>query len=201
MKEADKGRATVIMDKIFYKNKIEELLSDTENYTLIKGDNQDKSIMKKNQKLLQKFKEETTKAEKECIDKFSCKTSNFYGLPKIHKSKCINEAIKEQDADYIKLYVQAPNDLKFRPIVVGPLSPTHRLSNFVDLILKPPCQRVPSVTRDDMDFSNYLPDEVEEHTLIVLFDVVSLYTTACPKKKYFCLIRDNFQTSKAIKPQ
>ena len=53
MKEADKGRATVKMDKIFYKNKIEELLSDTENYTLIKGGNQDKSIMKKIKKLLQ----------------------------------------------------------------------------------------------------------------------------------------------------
>ena len=30
IKEADKGGATIIMDKIFYKNKIEELLSDTE---------------------------------------------------------------------------------------------------------------------------------------------------------------------------
>ena len=136
MKDAGKGRATVIMDKIFYKNKIEELLSDTENYILIKGGNQDESIMKKIEKLLQKFKEETTKAEKEYILKFSWKTSNFYGLSKIHKSKCINEAIKEQDADYIKLYVQAPNDLKFRPIVAGLLSPTHRLSNFVDLIVR-----------------------------------------------------------------
>ena len=90
MKDAGKGRATVIMDKIFYKNKIEELLSDTENYILIKGGNQDESIMKKIEKLLQKFKEETTKAEKEYILKFSWKTSNFYGLSKIHKSKCIN---------------------------------------------------------------------------------------------------------------
>ena len=164
-----------IMDKIFYKDKIEELLSDTENYTLNNGGNQDESIMKKIEKLLQKFKEDTTKAEKEYIHKFSWKTSIFYGLPKIHKSKRINEAINEQDAEYIKL--RAPNDLKFRPIVAGPLSPTHRLSNFVDLILKPLCQHVPSFIRDDMDFLNYLPDEVEEHTLLVSFDVVSLYTS------------------------
>ena len=90
MKEADKGGATVIMDKIFHRNIIEELLSDTENYILIKDGNQDESIMKKIEKLLQKFKEETTKAEKEYIHKLSWKTSNFYGLPKIHKSKCIN---------------------------------------------------------------------------------------------------------------
>ena len=91
--------------------------------------NAPQSIMKKIKKRLQKFKEEATKAEKEYIHKLSWKTSNFYGLPKIHKSKCINEAINEQDAEHIKL--QAPNDLKFRPIVAGPLSPTHRLSNFV----------------------------------------------------------------------
>ena len=41
IKEADKSGATVIMDKIFYKDNIEELLSDTENYTLINGGNQD----------------------------------------------------------------------------------------------------------------------------------------------------------------
>ena len=175
IKEADKGGATVIMDKIFYKDNIEELLSDTENYTLINGGNQDESIMKKIEKLLQKFKEDTTKAEKEYIHKFSWKTSNFYGLPKIHKSKRINEATNEQDAESIKL--RAPNDLKFRPIVAGPLSPTHRLSNFVDLILKPLCQHVPSFMRDDMDFLNYLPDEVEEHILLVSFGVVSLYTS------------------------
>ena len=28
-----------------------------------------------------------------------------------------------------------------------------------------------------MDFLNYLPDEVEEYTLLVSFDVVSLYTS------------------------
>ena len=28
-----------------------------------------------------------------------------------------------------------------------------------------------------MDFLNYLPDEVEEHTLIVSFDIVTLYTS------------------------
>ena len=152
------------------------MLSDTENYILIKDGNQDESIMRTIEKLLQKFKEETTKAEEEYIQKFPWKTSNIYGLPKIHKSKYTNDrSYKWQDAEYIKL--QAPNDLKFGPIVAGLLSPTHRLSNFVDLILKPLCQHVSSFIRDDMDFLNYLPDEVQEHTLIVSFDVVSLYTS------------------------
>ena len=57
--------------------------------------------------------------------------------------------------DHIKL--EPPADLKMRPIVAGPISPTHRLSNFVDLILKPLCQHVPSFIRDSMDFLNKIP--------------------------------------------
>ena len=41
VKEADEWGATIIMDKI------EELLSVTSNYVLVKGGNQDKSIIKK----------------------------------------------------------------------------------------------------------------------------------------------------------
>ena len=77
--------------------------------------------------------------------------------------------------NYIKL--QAPNNLKFRPIVVWSVSSTHRLSNFVDLIIKTMCQHMPRLIRDSMDFLNYLPDEIEAHTLLVSFDVVSLYTS------------------------
>ena len=43
-------------------------------------------------------------------------------------------------------------------------------------MLKPLCQRVPRFIRDDMDFLNYIPDTVQPDTLIVSFDVTSLYT-------------------------
>ena len=76
-------------------------------------------------------------------------TSNFYGLPKIHKSTSITTAIKEQNEDYVKL--PPPPNLKLRPIVAGP-APTHRPSNFVDIILKPLCKRVPSYIRDKFYF-------------------------------------------------
>ena len=63
-----------------------------------------------------------------------------------------------------------------RPIVAGPSSPTHRLSNFIDLILKPPCKHVPSYMRDDLDFLNQIPEQIDKNTLLVSFDVVGLYT-------------------------
>ena len=50
---------------------------------------------------------------------FTWKTSNFYGLPEIHKSQHIKEAIKEQNTEYIKLPLPPPPHLKMRPIVDG----------------------------------------------------------------------------------
>ena len=108
IKAADKGGATVIIDKTFYKDKIMELLTDHENYVELES-NQDPTIMKninclimKNINcLIKKYQNELTKKESDCIQNFTYKTSNFYGLPKIHKSTSITTAIKEQNADYI----------------------------------------------------------------------------------------------------
>ena len=87
----------------------------------------------------------------------------------------MKDAILQQNSTYIK--VQAPPDLKLRPIVAGPSSLTHRLSNFIDIVSKPPCEHVPSFIRDDLDFLNHLPETIDENALLVSFDVVSLYTS------------------------
>jgi len=81
---------------------------------------------------------------------FEAKTSQLYGLPKIHKSKLIIKAIEQQNQEYIE--IANPNDLKFRPIVAGPSCPTHRLSNLIDILLKPYITEVKSYVRDDLDF-------------------------------------------------
>lgn len=54
------------------------------------------------------------------------KTSNFYGLPKIHKSKQIQTGIQNLCEPYIEL--PRPTDLKLRPIVAGPSCPAQRIS-------------------------------------------------------------------------
>lgn len=58
----------------------------------------------------------------------------------------------------------------------GPVCETHRLSNFLDIILKPFVKKVRSFVRDDLDFLNHLPVTVNLETIIVSFDVVNLYT-------------------------
>ena len=53
---------------------------------------------------------------------------------------------------------------------------THRLSNLIDILLKPFISKVQSNVRDDIDFLKYVPKIVPQNTLLVSFDVISLYT-------------------------
>ena len=62
------------------------------------------------------------------------KSSNFYTLPKIHKSKQIKKAVETQKSEYIK--IPNPSDLKFRSTEVGLLCPTSRLSKLIDILLQ-----------------------------------------------------------------
>ena len=95
IKQAHKGGATVIIDKSYYRDKMLEMLSDTETYVEL-DQNKDDLVMKKIKRLTRQYKHELTKKEIDYIQNFSRRTSNFYGLPKIHKSSTINNAIKEQ---------------------------------------------------------------------------------------------------------
>lgn len=70
-----------------------------------------------------------------------------------------------------------PSALKFRLIVARPSSPTRRLYNFEDIILKPIFKHVPNFIRDDLDFLNHLTAVMEDEAIFVSFDVVSLYTS------------------------
>ena len=79
-------------------------------------------------------------------------------------------AILQQNSTYIK--VQVPPDLKLRPIVAGPSSPTHRLSSFIDIVLKPLCEHVSSFIRDDLDFLNHLPETIDENVKLPFLDVL-----------------------------
>ena len=62
-----------------------------------------------------------------------------------------------------------------RRTAAGPSSPTHRLSNYIDIILKQLCKHVPSFIRDDIDLLTQISTEINEDDLFVTFDV-SLYT-------------------------
>ncbi|CAG2218430.1 unnamed protein product [Mytilus edulis] len=164
LKEADKGGGIVIMDKTFYREKVLEQLNDNEYYTKLRKNN-DKSTIRKIKRLVKEYSESFTANEIAYLCDFTPKEANFYGLPKIHKSNTIQTAVKHQN----KKYIESPNpsDLKLRPIVAGPESPTQRMSHFLDLILKKLCPLIPSYVRDDIDFLRTIASNSEDEIKII----------------------------------
>ena len=106
--------------------------------------------MKKIGELTNKYESLLTKVEKLYLTNISFSTSNFCGLPKVHKSKQINEAIQQQNNENIKIH--EPNDLTLRPIVGGPNCPTRSLGQFIDIILKPFLIHIKNYVKYNLDF-------------------------------------------------
>ena len=90
--------------------------------------NRDLIIHKNLKKLLNKWNKYFTKSEQKFLNEKSFEISNFYGLPKIHKSKVIEAAIHSQNTEVVE--VRETSGLKLRPIAGGPNCPTRRLSYF-----------------------------------------------------------------------
>ncbi|CAC5371810.1 unnamed protein product [Mytilus coruscus] len=88
-KEADKGSAVVIMGTDYYKN----LILKYTYYESVANYKQQK-IIAKLIVLVNLYRKGLTKKECDYITNFKCKTSQIYGLPKIHKSQKITEACK-----------------------------------------------------------------------------------------------------------
>ena len=101
-------------------------------------------------------------------------TSNFYGLPKINKSKQIKNAGETQKSEYIE--IPNPSDLKFTPIVAGPSCPTSKISKLIDILLQPFLNKIKSYIKDNLDFLNSIPEQIDPNTLIATLDVTNLYS-------------------------
>lgn len=172
IKEADKGGGIVIMNKDYYKNKMLEMLQDNTFYKATEDDCS-KTTFKKIRALIRESKD-ITRHEINYLLEFESKTSSFYGLPKIHKSKVIKEQCQKTSTEVLEL--TDPVDLKFRPIIAGPVCETHRLSNLIDILLKPFIKHVKSYVRDDIDFLSHVPNKIDKNAILVSFDVTNLYT-------------------------
>ena len=175
IKEADKGGAVCIMDTDFYRIKISEMLNDIFTYKIVSKCN-DTQTMNKIKSLISNYECCLKDEEVDYLLNFEYRESNFYGLPKVHKSQTINNAIENTCSDYI--CTQSPQDLTFRPIVAGPVCATSRLSHLMDCILTELPKHTKSFVRDDIDFlsklQRHLPNN-DEYALVTL-DITSLYT-------------------------
>lgn len=178
IKEADKGSAVVLMNTDFYKNKVMDILNDEETYKKIPH-NRDQNTMHKIKITINNYSNILTKDEIRYLTQFEYKTSLFYGLPKIHKSKLIINTITRENSEYVS--VRDPMDLKLRPIVAGPACPTHRISHLLDIVLQPFLEYVPAYLKNNLDFLNNLPQQLNDNEIFITLDVVSLYSNIRPE--------------------
>ena len=73
--------------------------------------------------------------------------------------------------------MQPPQDLKGRPTVGGPNSPTQGISGLLEKIFIPIVSCLKTYVKDDWDFIRKLPSHVDYPCVIASCDVVSLFTS------------------------
>ena len=156
IKKADKGGATVIMDKSDYYNEAMRQLNNTDNYIRETQDNTNKNEKIIESKLTDLIEsKDITKKTAEKLKPKKSRTPHFYLLPKIHK----------------------PNN-PGRPVVSSSSSHTEKISAFVDDQIKPIVQKLSSKIQDTNDFLEKIKKlgKISKNSTLVTMDVSSLYT-------------------------
>nr|XP_022299146.1 uncharacterized protein LOC111107980 [Crassostrea virginica] len=161
------------MDREYYKSLCLTVLENDMYYEKQQA-HEPKEVLQELSTIIDKYGQTLTTKEKAYLLSFNAKTSNFYGLPKIHKSQIIGDACKIAGSSYIS--VESPADLKIRPIVAGPTCETHKISNLLDILLKPYITKVQSYVRDTVDLLNTIPEKINPESILVSFDVTNLYS-------------------------
>ena len=178
--KADKGSGVVLLNEMFYKYKVLAILN-TEKYEKLPR-NVDYFVNLKLKSLIKKYQALLTSQERRAIVNFDYRTTNIYGLPKIHKSEIINEAIKDVKSTY--LHLRDPVDLSFRLIFGGPENPCSVLADLLNTLLNPFRSKVKSSLKDTFDFIRRIPTFAPEDLPfieIVLVDVKSMYESLTQK--------------------
>ena len=91
------------MDVDFYALKIQDHLNDETTYQKLKC-NKDEEIKKKMIKMIGKHEECLTEKELDFLTDFEHKTSNIYGLPKIHQSPEIKNEVQKGKSEVYSMF-------------------------------------------------------------------------------------------------
>ena len=152
---ADKGNATVVMDREEYDRKMQEMLDDEQTYRRLKKDPAP-ALERRMNALLLSMNRKGSIPDKlyEMLRSSAGRNPLLYGLPKVHK----------------------PN-VPMRPIVSFVHSPTYQLSRHLSDPLSPLVGQSPSAIRNSKEFADFITTQIlTDDELLVSFDVVSLFT-------------------------
>ena len=159
IKPADKGGATVILNKLAYLQEAHRQLSNTRCYTKLSEPIYKDNIPKIN-KILESMKTEKSISYKQLHflrAKDTDRARTFYLLPKIHKPR--------------HKWPQ-PNMPEGRPIVSDCGSESYRVSQYIDSFIRPISIRHLSYIKDTYDFvSKIRGKKIPTNALLVTADV------------------------------
>ena len=102
----------------------------------------------------EKYKSILTNNEYDFLNKRCHQISNFYMLPKLYKSKKINEIIEIKRTECIQ--IDEDISVKGRPIVAGPVFHTSGISEFLHCIMEPALSLIPHIVKGSFDFTQRL---------------------------------------------
>ena len=165
IKPADKGSATVIMDRSAYVAEAHRQLTNSRYYRKL-----DRPIYIDNVKPINDILEEMASlqviSEKQLMflrAKESDRQRIFYLLPKIHKPR--------------DKWPQANRMPEGRPIVSDCGSESYRVSQYIDSFIRPISTRHPSYIKDTYDFVSKVRNQrIPSNAFLVTGDVTALYT-------------------------
>ena len=172
IKPADKGSIITVMSPEFYLNMCESHLRNEEYYECIQDN--DPSPLLKNRIIAyaKKYKNLLTENEYKTLTQKTYKISNFYMLPKLHKSKELNNMAK--NSEYIN--VDKILTIEGRPIVAGPCYHTSVVSQILHVIMEPTLSFIKHILKDSFDFIDRIDTQCTVNTILSTCDIKSLYT-------------------------
>ena len=93
----------------------------------------------------------------------------------MHESEIIKNVTNTENSEYIQHH--CPEDSKGGPIYGGPESPTQRLSNLIEILLKTLVPTLKTSIKDGWDLLRKLPTKIPFHSIMHSCDNSSLYTS------------------------
>ena len=164
IKSADKGSATVIMDRYNYINEAYRQLNDNRYYQKLDGPIYTQTSIKINEILLDLLKTNVITEKQFAYLKPPAepRPRQLYMLPKVHKP-----------IDKWPHKNMPPG----RPIISDCSSESYNVSEYIDHFLQPLASKHDSYLKDTSDFLNKLKQvKANQNSLIVTMDVESMYT-------------------------
>ena len=115
-----------------------------------------------------------TESEYKTLTQKTYKISNFYMLPKLHKSKELKDILMAKNSEYIN--VDKILTIESTPIVAGPCYHTSVVSQILDVVTEPTLSFIKHILKDSFDFIDQIGTQCTGHTILSTCDIKSLYT-------------------------